>query len=426
MAHWTARPARAAESAVPDPLAGLLPTPLVEIRWLDVQLWQWLGVLALGFVAAMLSWAAAALLVRGASVLARRAGRDGGFPARVAGPLRLLLTVILFSAGSVLLALPPAGGDAIAQGARIAVIAAITWLLLRTVDILARAIEQRFVVRGQMAAISVVPLGRRTVKVFLFALAMLAVLQHLGFNVTSLLAGLGIGGLAVALAAQKSVENLFGGVTLIADQPVRVGDFCRFGDRVGTVEDVGLRSTRVRTLDRTVVTIPNSQFATMALENFAQRDRIWLNATIGLRYETTPDQLRHVLIELKRLLLGHPKIDPDPARVRFVGFGAYSLDLEIFAYVRTADINEFLAIREDVLLRIMDVVAGSGTSFAFPSRTLYLAFDPGLDGRRTKTVEEEVRGWRESRELLLPNVPPAVAARIAGTLDYPPLGSAAG
>jgi MscS family membrane protein len=383
-------------------------------------------VLALGFVAAMVSWVAAVLLIRAGSVLARRAGLDAEFPARVAGPLRLLLAVALFAAGSIAFALPPGGQNLIAQGARIGVIAAITWLLLRAVDVFARAVEHRFATRGQLAAVSVVPLGRRTVKVILFTLAMLAVLQHLGFNVTSLLAGLGIGGLAVALAAQKSVENLFGGVTLIADQPVRVGDFCRFGDRVGTVEDVGLRSTRVRTLDRTVVTIPNSQFAALSLENFAQRDRIWLNATIGLRYETTPDQLRHVLVALKRVLLSHPKIHPDPARVRFVGFGAYSLDVEIFAYVRTADINEFHAVREDLFLRIMDVVAESGTGFAFPSRTLYLAFDPGVDGQRTKAAEDQVRVWRESRELPLPNVPPALAARMADTLDYPPAGSAAG
>jgi len=217
-------------------------------------------------------------------------------------------------------------------------------------------------------------------------------------NVTGVLAGLGVGGLAVALAAQKTVENLFGGVTLVADQPVRVGDFCRFGDRVGTVEEVGLRSTRVRTLDRTVVTIPNSEFTVLPLENYTQRDRIWFHATLGLRYETTADQLRHVLVGLRELLRADPRVDPDPARVRFVGFGAYSLDLEVFAYIRTRDFGEFLGIREELLLEIMDCVAASGTGFAFPSQTVYTARDSGLDPERTREAIETARRWKESAE----------------------------
>ena len=150
---------------------------------------------------------------------------------------------------------------------------------------------------------------------------MIAVLENFGFNVTGVLAALGVGGLAVALAAQKTVENLFGGVTLIADQPVRVGDLCRFGDRTGTVEDIGLRSTRLRTPERTVVSVPNGEFASMQLENFAPRDRIRLQAMLALRYETTPAQMRAVLSAISKLLLGNPKIAPNSAYARFVGFG---------------------------------------------------------------------------------------------------------
>jgi MscS family membrane protein len=239
-----------------------------------------------------------------------------------------------------------------------------------------------------------VPIGRTALKVLVLLFAVLASLQNVGVNVTGLLAGLGIGGLALALAAQKTVENLFGGVSVILDQPVRVGDFCRFGDRLGTVEEVGLRSTRVRTLDRTVVSIPNAEFSALQLENFSRRDRIWLHATLGLRYETTADQLRHVLAEVHRLLREDPRVDPEPARIRFVGFGAYSLDCEVFAYIRTADYGEFLAIREDLLLRIMDIVAASGTSFAFPSQTLYVGADPGLDTARSRAAEAQGRRWR--------------------------------
>jgi MscS family membrane protein len=236
-------------------------------------------------------------------------------------------------------------------------------------------------------------------------------------------AGLGVGGIAVALAAQKTVENLFGGLTLIADQPVKVGDFCRFGEQVGTVERIGLRSTRVRTLDRTVVSIPNAEFANLKLENFADRDRIWLKVNLGLRYETTPDQLRHVLVHLRELLHAHPRIDPDPARVRFVGFGANSLDLEVYAYVRTRDYDEFLAVREDLYLRMMDVVAASGTAFAFPSQTVYRG-DQGLDAERAGRAEAEIQRWREEGTLPLPEFPADRVAGLRDSLDYPPKGSA--
>src|SRR5262249_42431664 len=244
---------------------------------------------------------------------------------------------------------------------------AFTWFLIRLIDAMARVTTARWVASGQLAAISVVPLARRALKAFVGLLALLAIFQNLGFNATGILAGLGVGGLAVALAAQKSLENLFGGLSLIADQPVRVGDMCRFGSQQGTVEDIGLRSTRVRTLDRSVVTIPNADFATLQLENLAARDRMRLTTTIALRCQTTPDQLRGVLVALKRLLESHPKVSPDSARVRFTHLGTSSLDVEILAFVNTGDIDEFLAVQEDLLLQIMDIITASGTGFAFPA-----------------------------------------------------------
>lgn len=269
-----------------------------------------------------------------------------------------------------------------------------------------------------------VPVARKAGKALVAGLALIAVLQNLGVNVTGILAGLGIGGLAVALAAQRSIEHLFGGITLMLDQPVRVGDFCRFGDKIGTIEAVGLRSTRVRTLDRTVITIPNGEFASLQLENFARRDKIWLHPKIGLRYETTPDQLRFVLVEVRKMLYAHPKVEPDPARIRFVGFGDYSLDLEIFAYVRATDYGDFLAIKEDIQLRIMDIVAASGTGFAFPSQTTYFARDAGLDPAKGQAAEAQVRVWRTKGELPLPDFPPEAIAALGGTLNYPPDGAA--
>ncbi|MFQ5665043.1 MAG: mechanosensitive ion channel family protein [Candidatus Binatia bacterium] len=407
------------------PLGELLPAPLFEIRFLEVQLWQWVGLLLLVFVAYLVSWLATMWIARIAIRLAKRSQTtlDDKVVAAVIGPLRLVVGVVVFYIGSYVLALSVPAAAFIAGVVRVLSVVAVTWVLLRLIDVFAQVVEQRFVAQRHVA-LTLVPLGRRTVKVFVTTLAFVAVLQNLGLNVSSLLAGLGLGGLAVALAAQKTVENLFGGVTLIADQPVRVGDFCRFGDKIGTVEDIGMRSTRVRTLDRTVVSVPNAEFSSLQIENFGQRDWIWLHPTIGLRYETTPDQLRFVLVELKKMLLAHPKVRQDPARVRFTGFGAFSLDLEIFAYILTADINEFLAIQEDILLRIMDIVDASGTGFAFPSQTIYTGKDGGLDAAKSRAAEAQVQQWRSQNALCLPNFPPERMAELQHTLDYPPRGSA--
>ncbi len=406
------------------PLTEVLPAPLVEIRFLDVRLWQWIALALLVLAAVALSWLAARLIIVVTRAFLRRAHveHDAALVELVLGPLRLAVLTMVFAAGLPLLALAVPARRFLGNVESALGIFAATWLLLRALDGASHATRRRLVERGRASATSVVPLARRTVKGFVILLAAIAALQNFGFNVTGIIAGLGVGGLAVALAAQKTVENLFGGVALVVDQPVRVGDFCRFGDRVGTIEDVGLRSTRIRTLDRTVVSIPNAEFSALQLENFSRRDRMWLHPTIGLRYETTPDQLRHVLVELKRLLLAHPMVDAVPARVRFVGFGAYSLDLEVFAYVRTADYDEFLAVQEDLFLRMIDVVAASGTGFAFPSQTVYTRVDDGVDVERRRAAEAQVARWRAEHRLFLPYMPEEVAAAVE-ELDYPPDGS---
>jgi len=347
-------------------LTELLPAPFFDVRFLDVQLWQWIGLVVLALAAAIVAWVATAVTARALRVVllrSRLAFEEPHLPLAV-GPLRLLAAAALFDAGTGLLALPVPAYRVVTGIADALVVFAVVWLLWRIADVFARAAERRFASEGKPAAAGLVPIGRRTVKVLLTAVAMIAVLENFGFNVTGILAALGVGGLAVALAAQKTVENLFGGITLIADQPVRVGDLCRFGDRTGTVEDIGLRSTRLRTPERTVVSVPNGQFASMELENFARRDRIRLQATLALRYETTPAQVRAVLTAISKLLLGNPKVAPDSAYARFVGFGATSLDIEVVAYVATAETSEFLAVREDLFLGMMDAVATSGTAFA--------------------------------------------------------------
>jgi MscS family membrane protein len=267
----------------------------------------------------------------------------------------------------------------------------LTWMLINLADVFWARTRQRLEGQGRRSAVALAVLGSRLTKVMLAVLGVIVVLQQIGFNVNGLLAGLGVGGIAVALAAQKTIANLFGGFTLATDQPVRIGDFCRFGDKAGWVEDVGMRSSRIRTLERSIITVPNSEFAEVQIENLAMRDRFRLYTPLGLRYETSPDQLRFVLAGLRRLLANDPRVIPDPLRVRFVGFGAHSLDVEVTTYIATADLDEFQAIREELFLKMMDIVKEAGTGFAFPSQTIYTAADDGLDRERAAWAERQVR-----------------------------------
>ena len=247
--------------------------------------------------------------------------------------------------------------------------------------------------------------------------------QRLGADVVPLLAGFGVGGLAVALAVRPTLENMIGGVILHADKPVKVGDFCTFGEEMGTIERIGLRSIRIRALNRTVITIPNAVFADMQLTNWAQCDTMLITTVVGLRYETTPEQLRHVLARMRQLCFRHPKIESDTLRVRFSGFGASSLDLTVRVYALTNEWNEYHAIREDLYLRFLEIIAASGTRIAVPSSTLYMGRDAGLDADKVDTAEREVAHWRSTGQLPFPYTPETLTSQITDSLDYPPKGS---
>lgn len=247
--------------------------------------------------------------------------------------------------------------------------------------------------------------------------------QQIGVPILSMLAGLGIGGIAIALAIRPTFENLIGGFILYIDKPIRVGDYCEFGDQGGTVETIGIRSTQIRSLDRTLISIPNAQFADMQIINWARCDQMMITHTIGLRYETEADQLRYVLAKIREMFHAHPRIDTDTVRVRFDGYGASSLDVAIRVYAKTREWNDFFAIKEDVLLRIYDIVKQSGTGFAFPSQTLYVGKDDGLDAQLGEKAKQEVATWRRARQLPFPKFATSKMEQLAGKLHYPPHGS---
>ncbi|HZD91654.1 MAG TPA: mechanosensitive ion channel family protein [Pseudolabrys sp.] len=377
------------------------------IPWLDrlpegpavggAPLSHWVAIVVAACVSFALAWLLT--MLRGPIERFVRHGGDENRLSRFieasAAPMRILITLMIF--GIVVQWL---GVTVVARYRALFVVQligwlAVVWLMWRWADAGAEVILGQMSRRGQIAAYSAVSFLNRAFKALLAVMLVASMLGAFGINVTAGLAALGVGGLAIALGAQKLFENLIGSLTLIADRPMRIGDFGKFGDTLGTVEEIGIRSTRIRTLDRTVLTMPNGQLSALAIENYSQRDRYWFHPTLNLRYETSPDQMRHVLQSLRAMLASHPKVDSATTRVRFISLAAHSLDIEIFAYVIAWDYAGFLEVQEELLLRCMDIVAASGTGFAFPSQTLYLGRDDGLDTKRAQAAEDAIRQQRQ-------------------------------
>jgi MscS family membrane protein len=347
-----------------------MPDVLINLRLFGLAAWEWLALIvlvaAVAGITKLIGWLLPLILV---PLLSRIAPKMGGPALEAAtGPAELLMAAAMFRAGLEWIDPPAELRLYLMRALAFFTIVGIGWLFIGVLDLgIAR-------VRGYLGSThprfsgSVLPLLSRIVKVGAFAFGVIAVLGSWGYNTNTILAGLGIGGIAIALAAQKTIENLFGGVAVVSDQPVFVGDFCKFGDTVGTVEDIGLRSTRIRTLDRTLVTIPNAQFSSMSLENFSRRDKLLFHQKLNLRRDTVPAQVRAVLTAINRILAEDQRIETAKLPVRFVGVGSYSLDIEVFAYILTGDGDEFLSVQQELLLKILDAVAAAGTALALPTQ----------------------------------------------------------
>jgi len=361
---------------------------------------HWLMLVIAACLSFILAWALTKLR-RPIEWLIRRGGAENKlsrFVETSAGPVRILIMLLLFGIAAQALEVSVVARYRALFIAQMVGWFALTWLLWRWGNAASEVILGQMSRRGQLTAYSAISFLNRAFKALLAILFIAALLRAFGVNVTAGLAALGVGGLAIALGAQKLFENLIGSLTLIADRPVRIGDFCRFGTTLGTVEEIGIRSTRIRTLDRTLLTVPNGEFSSLHIENYSQRDRFWFHPILNLRYETSVDQMCYVLQSLHAMLAQHPKVESDSARVRLIGLGAYSLDVEIFAYVYARDYSSFLEIQEGLLLKCMEIVEQSGTGFAFPSRTLYLGRDSGLNQSRTKEAEAFMLRQRENAQ----------------------------
>ena len=343
-------------------------TLLTDFPWLAITfhkapVWVWIALPLLFLTAFTIGWIIMRTVISGIARSARARKRLD--PMVI--PMALLIAAILFDASSGLL---PLGRRLTRDLGPITIglyTFAATTVLFRLADLAALRMQDVLLARGRRSVGAIIPLLRKIGKAAIAILGFLFLLQNFGLNVAAIIAGLGIGGVALALASQKSVENLLGGIMLALDQPVRVGDFCRYGEgKTGTVEDIGLRSTRIRTMEHTLVSIPNAEFSALQLENFALRERILLQTTIGLRYETTAAQMQDILERLRTLLGSHPTVTRDTVRVRFTGFSPTALNIELFAYIATSEYAEFMAIRETLFLQVLQIVRDAGTDFAFP------------------------------------------------------------
>lgn len=400
-------------------LETILPPWFFDYRIIGIEILWWVAFVIVVIVAFPL----AMLLVTGVLWLLRRFRPDASpeLEQFFTGPARLLLWVLL-ARFLMQTSHMPVVLKAFGEGKTL-LVAAMAWMVLRALDLAAQRTADRLQAAGLSGAKVFLRPIIRLAKLATLVGALLLWLENLGYEVTTLLAGLSISGVALALASQKTLENVFGALTLYTAQPVRVGDFCRFGDQIGTVEEIGLRATLIRTLDRSVISVPNAQFAYMHLDNLSRRDRFWYHPRLKLRPETTPDQIRFVLVEVRKMLYAHPKVLAEPLWVRFTEFGDASLNLDVFAYIGVTEYDESLDVAEDLNLRIMDIVAEAGTELALPSQIQYELPGSPMDEGRIRNAEARVKEWRAQQSLYLPNFPADKIAELKNTLQYPQAGS---
>ena len=288
----------------------------------------------------------------------------------VVGPLRLLITILIFRSSFDMIA-PSLVARAFFE-AKTVLIIALLWIMFGFVDLIIYRLADRMKRQGQQDAVMLLRPASTGIKLVIALIAIITWMDNLGFQVTTILAGLGVGGVAVALAAQKTMENLIGSITIYASQPVHVGDFCKFGEHLGVVEEIGLRATQLRTLARTIVYVPNALFASGVIENLTQRDKILYRTRLRLSYNDTPEQVKQVLVKIRELIDQHELIDEENSRVRFLEFGEYAQELELYVYIKTQDFAQYLECREDINLKINDIVDAVGVELIVPARTINL------------------------------------------------------
>lgn len=347
-----------------------LPESLLIQGPMALYYWQWLAIPLLAVLCIALgralSWMSGVITKR---ILSQRKwGAD--LLEKLKYPASLGWALAVFALSTPFLALTLRAEDLVERIVRAFAYLAFFWALLRTVVVFGNELAHGEWARSRPSARSLSSVGMSLSKVVVAALALMVALSELGYPVTSVIAGLGLGGVALALAAQKTVENLFGSISILADQPFRIGDTIRVDSIEGTVESIGLRSTRVRTADRSLVIMPNGKLADTRIESLGSRDRMRFVTKLPLSRTSTKDQVRRLVDATKARLTEHPNVRKEDVFVRLAAIGETSFDIEVTAPVDTTDAGEFGRIREELLLACIETVEASGTTLAIPTRQL--------------------------------------------------------
>lgn len=355
-----------AQSAGSGALPRMLPPALRELGPQGLAWWQWMAAPAFLLAAIAIGRLLGALTKRLMHRVARRTATtvDERWIESVSPALTALWATAIFRLLLPWLELSDTAHGAVATWTRAASVVAMFWLLWRSIDTLIELVIERSWAAGNPSARSMLMVGGNLLKVAILVTGAVSTAAAFGYPVTTVVAGLGIGGVAFAFGAQKTVENLFGSIALAADQPFRVGDLVKVDDVMGQVEHVGSRSSRIRTADRTVFTIPNGRLADSRIESYATRDRLRLGTVITLGYGASESQVRQVIGGIEQVLRSHPLVWPDVVVAKLVNLGPTSIDVEILCWFQTGDYEVYRAARQEVLLGVMRVVEAAGVRFA--------------------------------------------------------------
>ncbi|HSK04118.1 MAG TPA: mechanosensitive ion channel family protein [Kofleriaceae bacterium] len=352
-----------------------IPEPLLQPGPWGLAYWQWIGSAVALVIAIILGRLGTRLVLWAAGRLTERTESkwDDEALARLGRPLRLLGCVIAARMLLPLLELPASADASVKQVLLAAFGVALVWCVARLVDLGIARLAAAPWAAARPASRGLLALAGRTMKFVLLLIAAIGFLGALGLPIGTLIAGIGVGSIALAFGAKQTVENLFAAFALGIDQPLREGDFVRTDSGVlGTVESIGLRSTRIRTLDRTVVSMPNGRLADSRIETFGPRDRCRLHAVLALPYATTAAQLREILGGIEQQLRDHPKTFQGEIVVKLMKLGDAGFELEVQTWLESSDYSEFRGWRQEMLLGFVEIVERAGARLAYPARALHV------------------------------------------------------
>ena len=352
-----------------------LPEFLVNVRIAEIELWQWGGLLAIAAAGLLVGWAITWLLRHG---MLRFLGPAVQPLITVLTPMIFLLSVLGMRLAQPLLVLSAPARENLSLGSRAALVFVIAWIVVRWLRVISLAVERQMARRGVADGVAFVRVGRAVAIGIVWLLGMAAALQIFGLDLSTVIAGLGIGTAAIALASQQTLSNLFGGASVVADQVLNVGETCMIDGKIATVERIGVRSTQLRTADRTVLVVANGDLAQSRIEKLSARDGFRHVVTLGVRYETSPEAMLAIVADLEARMKEEPLVDPASAMAHWIGFGESSLNIEVRGMFRTLDMPTYRAAIQRLNADFVRIVARHGSGFAFPSRTVYMAQDGGL------------------------------------------------